>query len=168
MDLKEISSLAEMMIELEHDIEKKETELSSIKERYRVVKEETIPCAMQEIGLESITLTTGEKLTVQQEVYASIPVANRAEAYDWLDEHGFGGLIKTSIEAAFDRGEAERAAEILQLLQEHGVSAAMAQTVHAQTLKAFIKEQLAAGTDIPLDLFGARPTMTTKIKAAKK
>lgn len=168
MDLKEISALAEMMLDFEKEIEQRESALSLTKERYRIVKEETIPCAMQEIGLESITLTSGEKLTVQQEVYASIPVANRAEAYAWLDEHGFGGLIKTSIEAAFDRGEAERAAEVLASLQEQGVNAALTQGVHAQTLKAFIKEQLAAGSDIPLDLFGARPTMTTKIKAAKR
>jgi len=36
--------------------------------------------------------------------------------------------------------------------------------VHAQTLKAWFKEQMAAGKTPPMDLFGARPVWTTQIK----
>lgn len=168
MDLQQISAMSAMMVELERQIAEQEGLLSDMKERFRVVKEETIPMSMQELGLESIKLTSGEMLTVTQEVYASIPVANRQQAYNWLDQHDFGGMIKTLVSAQFDKGEQERAAGVVLALREQGVDAELTQSVHAQTLKAFIKEQMAAGTDIPLDLFGARPTWTTKIKAPKK
>jgi hypothetical protein len=36
--------------------------------------------------------------------------------------------------------------------------------VHAQTLKAFIKEQMAKGVDVPLELFGAYPYSKAVIK----
>ena len=44
-----------------------------------------------------------------------------------------------------------------------GFDPALDQGVHAQTLKAFLKEQLSKGANIPLELFGARPVWTAKI-----
>ena len=48
-------------------------------------------------------------------------------------------------------------------LRAMGLQPSLDQSVHAQTLKAFLKEQLAMGTNIPLDLFGARPVWTAKL-----
>lgn len=168
MNLQEISAMSAMMVELGRDIEQQEAKVSEMKERFRTLKEETIPMSMQELGLESIKLSSGEMLTVTQEVYASIPFAYRDQAYSWLEEHDFGSIIKTSVGAEFGKGEMSRAEEVFSLLLENGVSATLSRSVHAQTLKAFIKEQMEAGTEIPMDIFGARPTWTTKIKAAKK
>jgi hypothetical protein len=160
--------MSAMMIELERDITDQENVISEMKERFRMMKEETIPMGMQELGLESIKLSSGEMLTVTQEVYASIPVAYREQAYSWLEEHNFGSIIKTSVDAEFGKGDLSRAEEALRLLLDNGISASLSRNVHAQTLKAFIKEQMAAGSDIPMDVFGARPTWTTKIKAFKE
>lgn len=167
MDLQEISNIAANLVELERQVAAKEEALSALNARVRGIKEETIPMAMQELGLSSITLTTGEQLSVFQEVYASIPVANREQAYEWLEEHGFGGLIKISVNAEFGKGERERAEAAFNLMYEFGAAPELSRGVHAQTLKAFLKEQLATGSDIDLDLFGARPTWSTKIKSPK-
>lgn len=167
MNLQEISAIASNLLELERQATAQEEALSVLNARIRNIKEESIPCAMLELGLESITLSTGEKLTVFQEVYASIPAGNRERAYEWLTENGFGGLIKTSVDAEFGKGEFERAEAAFNMLCDAGIKAEMSRTVHAQTLKAFIREQLSAGTDIDLELFGCRPTWTTKIKSPK-
>jgi len=167
-DLADISAMAAMMLELEREVEDDEKAISEKKERVRTLKEESIPMAMNELEMLSFKLTSGETLTVSQEVYASIPAASKEAVYAWLAEHGFDGIIKTSVEALFDKGEAEQANKILELLAENGVNASLSKGIHAQTLKAFLKEQLEAGTDIPLDLFGARPTWTTKIKTPKE
>ena len=66
--------------------------------------------------------------------------------------------------AAFGKGESEQALQLCAELQAKGVAAQFEQTVAPQTLKAFLREQLAAGTDLPLELFGARPVWTTKLK----
>lgn len=165
--LQEVQQMAVLMIDLEDQVSGAEEVLSALKERLRVVKEETIPCTMQELGLEQIKLTTGESLSISQEVYCSIPATSKTAAFEWLTEHEFDGLIKSSIGIEFGRGEAEKATFIIELLREQGLAPSHSEGVHAQTLKAFVKEQLASGADFPLELFGARPTWTAKLKKAK-
>lgn len=167
MNLQEISAMCNLLLDVDRQIEQQETILSELKERSRSIREETIPMSMQELGLESVTMSTGEKVTISQEVYASIPAAQKEQAYAWLEEHGFGGLIKTLVATEFGKGELAKAQALFEQLSKQGVPAEMTRSVHAQTLKAFLKEQLAAGSDINLELFGARPTWTTKIKSPK-
>lgn len=159
----DISALAEALIFAEADVDTAETNLKDKKESARRLREETIPGAMQELGIESIKLTTGQKLTVVQDVYASILAADRKAAYDWLNSHGFGGLIKTEVVVDFGKGEEEKVASFYQELKARGFEAEVEQGIHAATLKAFLREKLASGSDIPLDLFGARPIWTAKI-----
>jgi hypothetical protein len=161
--LDDMSALARALVAADEAVEQAEAALSAAKERARQLREETIPSAMQELGLEEIKLDTGQKLSVRQDVYAAIPAAQRDAAYAWLDENGFGGLIKVEVKAAYARGEKDSAVQLAHELRGRGLDAAMTQSVHAQTLKAFLREQIAAGTAIPLDLFGARPVWTAKL-----
>jgi len=162
--LDEMAALAKALVDADREVEHGEQMLKGRKESARFLREETIPSAMQELGLESITLSTGQKLEVKQEVYASIPVANRGEAYQWLNEKGFGGLIKTDVSVPFGKNEEELAKKFVLQLSSMGYASTAKQNVHPSTLKAFIKEQLAKGNDIPLALFGARPVWTAKVK----
>lgn len=161
--LTEMAELARAMVDADKAVEQAEATLKVATESARQLREETIPAAMQELGLEELKLDTGEKLSIKQEVYASIPKANQAEAYAWLEEHGFGGLIKTEVSTPFGKGELEAAMQLVERLQSEGLPAEASQSVHAQTLKAFLREQLAQAADIPLELFGARPVWTAKL-----
>lgn len=163
ISLDEMKQLADALKEAEDDTAKAEAKLKEVKERERMIREETIPSAMQELGLESITLDTGEKLAVKQEVYASIPAAGKPKAYAWLNDNGFGGLVKVSIELQFGKGEQDDAVALTTELRERGLEVLAYEDVHASTLKAFLKEQISKGTNIPLDLFGARPVWQAKI-----
>lgn len=146
-------------------VEQAETNLKGIKERARVLREETIPSAMQELGLSELKLETGQKLSVKQDVYASIPSDGKVAAYDWLDVNGFGGLLKVEVVTNYSKGEKDLAAALYEELAGRGLQATIDQSVHAQTLKAFLREQIAAGTNIPLELFGARPIWVAKISS---
>jgi len=163
ISLDQMASLARALVDADGSVEQAELNLKEAKERARVLREETIPSAMQELGLEELKLDTGEKLSVKQDVYASIPAAQKDAAYQWLEDNGFGGLIKVEVAADFRKGDAELAMELFRELQERGLQVGFDQSVHAQTLKAFLREQIAAGTAVPLDLFGARPVWTAKI-----
>lgn len=163
ISLNEMSALARALLDAESKTKDAEQALKDAKERERLIREETIPSAMQELGLESLVLDTGQKLKVQQEVYASIPAANKQAAYRWLNDNGFGGLIKVEVDASFGKGDQEAALELYNELQSRGLQASFGEGVHAQTLKAFLKEQISQGNDIPLDLFGARPVWAAKI-----
>lgn len=163
ISLDQMAALARALVDADGSVEQAELNLKEAKERARILREETIPSAMQELGLEELKLDTGQKLSVKQDVYASIPSAQKDAAFQWLEDNGFGGLIKVEVAADFRKGEAENAMALFKELQERGLQVGFDQSVHAQTLKAFLREQLAAGTNVPLDIFGARPVWTAKI-----
>jgi hypothetical protein len=161
--LSEISALCSYLAEAERNVETAEKALSEAKERARQLREESIPLSMAEIGLEEIKLDTGEKITIKQDVYASIPVANRETAYSWLEDHGHGGLIKTKVEIGFGKGEMEEAKALLETLQGEGLEPSLNREVNSQTLKAWLREMIANGENVPLEMFGARPVSVAKV-----
>lgn len=163
ISLDSMAALARALVDADAAVDEAEVNLKDAKERARVLREETIPSAMQELGLEELKLDTGQKLSVKQDVYASIPSDKKEEAYQWLDTNGFGGLIKVEVKTDYPKGEAQAALQLFAELQERGLNAQYGQNVHAQTLKAFLREQIAAGSNVPLDLFGARPVWTAKL-----
>lgn len=163
ISLDSMAALARALVDADVSVEQAEANLKEAKERARILREETIPSAMQELGLEEIKLDTGQKLSVKQDVYAAIPAAQKEQAFTWLEQNGFGGLIKVEVTADYRKGEADAAMQLFAELQERGLQVEFGQSVHAQTLKAFLREQLANGTNVPLDLFGARPVWTAKI-----
>jgi hypothetical protein len=162
-NLDEMAAMARQLIAAQLKVEVIEEQLKEAKEASRKLREEDIPCAMQEIGLTSFTMDTGEKVRIAQEVYASIPADNKAEAFRWLVAHQFGDLIKTEVSVSFGRGEAEEAGVLARDLKDKGLDASCTESVHPQTLKAFLKEQVTSGAAVPLELFGARPVWTAKI-----
>ena len=156
-------ALAQTLADAEADLAAAELSVELAKERVRMLREESVPSAMQELDLKEIKLTDGRKLTVRQDVYCQLSADNKREAYAWLDNHGFGGLIRIGVKADYGKGEAEMAKALFHELAGRGIGVSMIEDVHAQTMKAFLREQIAAGTAIPLDLFGARPVWTAKI-----
>ena len=166
---KEIAELAERQIAAAKEVEKAESTLKSAKEHHRWIAEELLPNAMREAEMTAFTLDNGFKISINDEVSASITGPKRNEAVAWLREHGFGGLVKTEVTALFPREEAEQALEFAtELSERYGEDRIeLLENVHPSTLKAWLKEQLAAGTNVPLDTFGARTYTIAKITAPK-
>jgi hypothetical protein len=169
--LGEVSALCVALIAADKAIELAEEDLKEKKERARNLREESIPMAMQELGLLDLKLTTGEKVSIKQDVYSAIAAENKPQAFQWLEDHDFGGLIKTEVSIAFGKGELDKAIELAEKLRtEDELEASLTRNVHAQTMGAFLREQMAdveKSKDFPLDLFGARPVWVAKIKGSK-
>lgn len=162
--LTEVKSLVDALIEKDNSVLCAESLLKKEKEEARRLREEVIPCALQELGMTKIVLESGESITLSQEVYATIPADKKPDAFNWLESNGFGGLIKVDVVTSFGKGQLKDAEALNLELYQKGLAAKMSQTVHPQTLKAFIKEQLGKGADVPLDLFGAMPVFKVNIK----
>jgi predicted transcriptional regulator len=141
-----------------------EEALSKAKKHLADVSERQIPELMDEAGVAEFTTADGLKIQVLEKIRASIPKTAQGAAFAWLREHGHESLIKNIVEVKFSAGEDEKAEEILHLLQEHGTEPSAEKSVHASTLAAFIKEQLTAGVEVPLELFGAFRQRYAKIK----
>ncbi len=161
--LDELTNVAQALLEADAAVEAAEEVLKEKKAYARLLREETIPCAMQEVEMQSFKLNTGQTLRTTMDVYSQTSKESLAEVYDWLEEHNFGGLIKTEVVIEYGKGELEQAVELMQKLSDEGLAPALERGVHAQTMKAFLREQISKGADIPLDLFGATPIFTTKI-----
>lgn len=168
-NIAEIVALARQQIELEKLIEVHENSLKALKEELRSLSEEAIPLAMIEAGgLSKIVLDTGETVEVKPDFVCGIPKGEEEQAFDWLEKHGYGGLIRTTVVTAFGKGELPKAQKLIRDLAKQDLSPALNRTVPWQTLKAFIVESTRATRPIPLELFGAHPLNRTVIKSPKE
>jgi hypothetical protein len=150
-----IAALARRAKSLEKEVEDAETELKGLKEKYRKLTEEAIPEALAELGMSSFRMEDGSSIDVKPFYSASITEARRAEAFQWLRDHGFDDIIKNTVSVRFGRGEDELCNRLLSTLGQQGFPAEQAEKVEASTLKAWVKERVVRGEEFPMELFGA-------------
>lgn len=167
-DLKRAVQMAETLLSARKIVERLESELATAKADVQRLEQEDLPDLMQELGLSKFVLNTGETLEVQPDVTCAITEERRAAAHSWLVARGFGGLIKTEVVVSFGRGEHGEAENFANACAEQGKRPSLIERVHPSTLKSFIKEQMAAGTAIPFDVFGVHPFQRVKITAPKR
>lgn len=164
-EVSEISALATLQIQRQIDVEKAELALKEASEKLRQVQEVDLPNAMLQAGVTEIRLPDGQRITLKEDVYASIPKDRMAEAFAWLKANNLADVIKNEVKVNFGKGEEESAAALIEELNAHGwTSYDTKTTVHPSTLKSLIREQLAKGVNIPLDVFGAGPITKAIIK----
>ena len=92
-DLTSVAALARRAKMLEKEIEEHESVLKERKEQLRKLEEESIPNMLNELGMKDFTMADGSKITVKPFYSASIKEENRAQAYEWLREHGYDDII---------------------------------------------------------------------------
>ena len=166
--LARITELARQQVNLEQIVEQIEEQLSTYKASLKRLSEETLPIALQDVGLTQFKLEDGSLVDVQTMYFASINDENRTEAFNWLQEKGFDDLIKNQISLSFGRGEDERAEELANKLSQEGYEYEQRKEVHPQTLKAFVKEQIEKSVpDFPLQTFKVFIGKKTKVKLNK-
>ena len=153
-ELSKVSNLANKQLQLSAQVSELEAQLKAKKEEFRLTSEQELPDAMQAAGLTQITLSTGEKISINEFYKAHISKANQEKAYEWLTSNGHEGLIKNEVLLKFGREEVEVVSETVSALQARGLSPEVRQSIHPSTLKAFVKEQFTSGNDIPTEPFG--------------
>ena len=153
-ELSTVSTLANKQLLLAQELATLEEAVKAKKEELRLTSEQELPEAMQTAGLTEIVLSTGEKITITEFYNAHISKANQETAYQWLVQNGHEGLIKNEVSLKFGREEDLIAQETVQALKARGLAPEIRQSVHPSTIKAFVKEQLTSGRDIPTEPFG--------------
>ncbi len=161
--LKGVAALAEQQVMLEQTIDAAEEHLKDLKKDLRTLSMTTLPDALMELGLSGVPLADGTLIEMKAFVAASISKDNEAEAFTWLRDNDYGDLIKTI--TSIDTGKDEDATSSLQeLLASSNIDFSTKPSVHAGTLKAWVKEQTNAGVPIPQKLFGVYLGQKTTIK----
>jgi hypothetical protein len=167
IDLKRVTELAKQLGDQQDRVNQLQAELDAAKQFLLQLEREDLPTLMQEVGLEEIKLTDGSVVSIQEDCACAITDRTRAAALEWLLENNFGGLIKTEVSLAFGRGDREAAQELVERLRAQELMPDLKEVVHPSTLKAFVKEQLSAGANIPMDLFNVYPYSKAVIKKRK-
>lgn len=152
--LTNLADLAAQMDDIEQRLQRYADVAKELKAEHKKISQELIPTAMSEVGMVQFTLSTGVTIKVDPAVYTSITKKNEPEAYKWLRETGNDDIIKNMISVRFGSGEDHLAEQLEAVLREEfGIAYDQKASVHAGTLKAFVREELAQGSDIPHDLF---------------
>ena len=172
--LTRVAQLSALLARQDAEIKAATSALASAKEARERTANEDLPQLMAELGLKELKLEDGSAVSIEDFVACAISEDNRAEAVAWLRKNKYDGLLKTELALQFGRGEDATAAKLakkIEKLAERTVELSCG--VHPQTLKAFIKERIAAGEldDEMARLFSVfrRPVaVLTPPKAAKR
>lgn len=163
-DLKQVAGLVRQQILLEQRVEDLTAELKRAQADLAQISGETLPAALAEHGLSELKMADGSKVTVATVISASISKERSDRAHQWLRDKGFGDLIKNTVAVNFGKGEDDKANDLIRELVTEGYVVDQKEAVHPSTLKAFCKEQIENGKDIPSELFGIFIGQKTTIK----
>ena len=162
-----IQSLADQvdkLNELQKRIELQEDNLKNSKKQFEYLSAEVIPTMMAEMGLSHLKLMDGSSVDVKPNYSASITIANKDAAFQWLRDNGLGDIIKNEISVSFGRNEDNKAADYAVLASEHGYQPTQKLKVEPMTLKALVRERMENGKEMPVELFNVFVGNKTTIK----
>ena len=164
-EVKDVAKLCEQLSQTENAIDQADQLKKELTEMKEKLSFELIPQAMQELGLQTLQLKTGEKIQIKPLLRVTPKVEDRPVVYQWLRDNGFGDLVKNIISASFGRGEDAKAEDFKKEVEKLGLMPKQEEKVEPSTLRAFVNEQVVekGRDDLPLDKFGAFIGQQTKI-----
>jgi len=163
--LADLSRLGGQLVVAQNAVKDAEDKLAAAKKVVVDLAQVTIPELMDSVGLSRFTTREGVPFKIKESVHTHISKANHYAAMKWLDEHGHSQIVKRKVIVEFgleqEDGATELAADLSNTYGEGGVDQTKA--VHSSTLRAWAKEQLESGADVPLDLFGIHTRRVAQI-----
>ncbi len=166
-NIKSLSNEVQKMESLAKEIEDIEENLKKKKKDLDVISAEVIPTMMSEMGLSQLKLMDGSMIDVKPFYNATITMANRESAFNWLRQNGLGDIIKNEVVVSFGRGEDNKAAEYAELAKGQGLQPAQKLKVEPMTLKALVRQRIEAGQEMPTEIFSIFVGNKTTIKRKK-
>jgi hypothetical protein len=152
---------------IQKDIEQNEEYLKQRKKDLEQISGEAIPTMLTEMGLSYLKLADGSSVEVKTNYSATITLANKEKAFNWLRENGLGDIIKNELIVSFGRNEDNKAASYAELAKGQGFQPTQKMKVEPMTLKALVRERIEAGKEMPTEIFGVFSENKTTIKRNK-
>jgi hypothetical protein len=141
-------------------------ELSAAEAELKHTVERSIPELMDAADMAEYTTKDGVKIKIAEAIRGSISKDNAEKAFKWLEEHNHADLVKREFVIRFGKNEEAWAKKFQADLakRKQKLACDVKRAVHPSTLASFLKNQLEAGTDIPVDLFGVFRQRVAKIE----
>ena len=163
-NIQSLADQVERLSTLQQEIETQEDALKQKKKNFEHLSAEVIPTMMAEMGLSHLKLMDGSSVDVKPNYSASITIANKDAAFQWLRDNNLGDIIKNEISVSFGRNEDLKAADYANLASERGYQPTQKLKVEPMTLKALVRERLENGKEMPTELFNVFVGNKTTIK----
>jgi hypothetical protein len=163
-NIQSLADQVERLNTLQQEIEKQEDALKQKKKNFEHLSAEVIPTMMAEMGLSHLKLMDGSSVDVKPNYSASITIANKDAAFQWLRDNNLGDIIKNEISVSFGRNEDNKAADYASLASERGYQPTQKLKVEPMTLKALVRERIENGKEMPTELFNVFVGNKTTIK----
>ena len=162
-----LSDLVIQLQKLEDEVKNDEERLKLKKQKIDKISGVVIPEIMESMKLKTMKLADGSGIEVKEIYSATIPVAQKESAFNWLRENGLGDLIKNEVTVSFGRGEDNKASEYANLAAERGFQPVQKLKVEPMTLKALFRERSEKNLDMPSEHFNLFKGNRTKITRSK-
>jgi hypothetical protein len=149
-----VEQLVAEQLRLEDLLERLEEKRKETQAFYDNVRDRKLPDALLEAGVTEFKTTAGMKVKVEKLYLASVTKDKAPKFYDWLEEQGHGGIIESNILIPFGKGDRESAKTLLESVKDllNGVEPVLSDSIHWATLRAFAREQIEEGNDLPPEL----------------
>ena len=169
--LEVVTAIGNKLLDKKKKLEEEELRLKGLKAEILEIEQKELPDAMTACGnLKSFTLKDGSEIKIKDEIFCSIPVDKKAAAFKWLEENGHSELIKHDVKVSFPKGKYDQADKLIDVLSKNfkDIPYEEKTDVHAQTLKAFAKDQYKLGQTLPEEYFSVYEASIAKIKLGKE
>ena len=162
-----LSDLVLQLQKLEDEVKDDEERLKDKKQKIDKLSGIAIPEIMESMKLKTMKLSDGSGIEIREMYSATIPVANKEGAFNWLRNNGLGDLIKNEITVSFGRNEDNKASEYADLARGRGYQPSQKLKVEPMTLKALFRERSENNQELPAEHFNLFKGNRTKITRSK-
>jgi hypothetical protein len=162
--LDDMAELIKRHIVLTQEINDAEDVLKLMKKERTIIEEDKLITLMDTAGVAEIKASDGSQLKVKESLFASIKAQNKVEAGEWLIDNGQGSLVQETVSMTFEKGEEEKVNALVESIESQGFSPSVAASMNTASVKSALKELIAQGINVPMELFGAYNKRVVTIK----
>lgn len=163
-----IGLLAEQLKAAQERVEAIQAELKQANDEVARIQDGALPDAILDAKMLSFKMLDGSVVEVQRIHSPNVLADNKQAFYEWLKKNEYGDMVKSEISVAFAKGQEKAAKKALAALKKIGVEASLTQSVHGSTLKAWAKNVVEQGVEVPPALCTIYSFNRATIKGSKK
>lgn len=162
----QLTGLASDQLAAEALIANLEAQLAEAKKALKLISETQLPDLMDSLEIEKFSTKSGISIKIKEDVFGSISQGNAEKAFKWLEDHNHGRLVKRTFLVEFNKEEEAWADKFERdcAQRKRPLHLERKKDINPQTLKAFVRGQLAQGVEIPLKEFGVHRQRISKVE----
>lgn len=156
-----------------------ERQLKETKQLRNKLETETLVELLDKFEQPEVVTSTGAKAKRKLHVVGSLPKVGdkdteaeaaenrrkRSKAIEVAEGYGWQPFIKSTVQAAFDKTDRDKAVELYNEIRRNSNSADVSidETIHPMTLQAQVRKRIQAGLDVQLDALGVTAMAAVKL-----